>query len=197
MHTTNNRMELTAAIHVLSIIRNSKFIIHLYTDSSYLINGITKWVYGWRKNDWKTTQKKDVENRDLWEKLIDAAKGKQIEWEYVGGHVGVAGNVRCDENATSFADNKPTELYSGILENYGVKNILDVSPDVEARVGKRESRNRQKAKAYSYVSLVNGRVETYKNWSECEARVRGKRGARYKKALSADEEQALITQWSM
>src|SRR3989344_7116936 len=102
IHTTNNRMELQAAIEALSFLSNVKGSasakaladrrrsIVFYTDSSYLINGITKWVLGWRKNDWKTTLKKDVENRDLWEKLIDVAKEKQIEWKYVSGHVGVA-----------------------------------------------------------------------------------------------------------
>ena len=190
-HTTNNRMELQAAISALSIIPNSKFIIHLYSDSGYLVNGITKWVFGWKKNNWITSQKKPVENRDLWEQLIEVSEGKKIEWKQIGGHVGVAGNVRCDEIATLFADGKSPQLYSDVLKNYSIKNILDIAENAEARDEKRETRNRQNTKAYSYVSSVGGVVQTHKTWAECEARVRGKR-ARFKKALHPQDEKGII-----
>ena len=200
-HTTNNRMELQAAISALSILHNSRFIIHIYTDSSYLINGITKWVYGWQKNGWQTKAKKDVENRDLWEKLVYSSIYRTIEWKLVGGHVGVAGNVRCDEIATAFADlstgsrQLAPKLYSGALENYSIKNILDINHDKGAVGEKSVRRAHSNAKAYSYVSLINGRIETHKTWAECEARVKGKK-ARYQKVLSADEERELILEWS-
>src|SRR3989338_2781258 len=99
-HTTNNRMELRAAIEALSFIRTlhaTHFTLHIFSDSSYLINGITKWIHGWHKNGWKTKDKRDVENRDLWEALVKAVSGKTVEWKHVDGHVGVAGNTRCDE----------------------------------------------------------------------------------------------------
>ncbi|MSU56160.1 MAG: ribonuclease HI [Candidatus Taylorbacteria bacterium] len=194
-HTTNNRMEIQAAISALSSIQNSKFHILIYSDSSYVINGITKWVFGWQKNGWKTLQKKEVENRDLWEALIGVTKGKTIEWKQVGGHVGVAGNVRCDEIATAFADGTTPKLYSGILENYSIKNILDVSYDAGLAKEKSSNRAHSNAKAYSYVSLVGGVVQTHKTWAECEARVKGK-PAKFKKALSANDEQALISEWN-
>ncbi len=93
-HTTNNRMELRAAIEGLYAVRtpSGKQTI-LYTDSSYVINGITKWVQGWKKNGWKTKDKKPVVNQDLWQSLdaAVASHGRNIEWQYVGGHVGVAG----------------------------------------------------------------------------------------------------------
>ncbi len=193
-HTTNNRMELQAAISALSIIHNSNFIIHLNTDSSYLINGITTWVFGWQKNNWKTTLKKDVENRDLWEKLLALCRGKQIQWNYVGGHVGVAGNTRCDEIATGFAGGANVALYAGPLSDYPIKNILDVSHDATLAKEKSGSRAHSNAKAYSYVSLVEGEITTHKTWAECEARVKGKK-ARFKKVLSADEEHKLILEW--
>src|SRR3989338_9482667 len=88
-HTTNNRMELLAAIKALQQIQDSRFKIQVFTDSSYLINGITKWIYGWQKNGWKTKAKQDVENRDLWEKLIEISRNKEIQWKQIGGHVGV------------------------------------------------------------------------------------------------------------
>ncbi len=196
-HTTNNRMELMAPISALSYLSTFNFTLPtvVYTDSNYLINGITKWVFGWQKNNWKTVQKKDVENRDLWERLVEVSRGKKIEWKYVGGHVGVAGNTRCDEIATGFADNLPPQLYAGPLENYFVKNILDISHDATLAKEKNGSRAHSNAKAYSYVSLVDGKIETHKIWAECEARVKGKK-ARFKKVLSADEESKLIAEWT-
>ncbi len=202
--TTNNRMELMAAIKALQQIQDSRpnatggqagFKIQVFTDSNYLINGITKWVFGWQKNDWKTTLKKDVENRDLWEALVEAVRGKSVEWKYVGGHIGVSGNVRCDEIATAFADNLAPKLYSGDLSQYGIRNILDIKHDASAAKEKSASRAHSNAKAYSYVSLVDGAVQTHKTWAECEARVKGK-PAKYKKVLSAEDERALISEWS-
>jgi len=131
-HTTNNRMELSAAIRALSFATSqlqnfstSKLVI--YTDSGYLVEGITKWIHNWQKRRWKTADKKPVLNRDLWEELYGLADGKKIEWKHIRGHVGVAGNERCDEIATSFADGESPKLYSGVLQNYGIKNILNVA----------------------------------------------------------------------
>lgn len=208
-HTTNNRMELQAAISVLSFLskvsakggsasggKGQRSIV-VYCDSSYVINGITKWVFGWQKNGWKTATKKVVENRDLWEKLIEAVRGKKIEWKQVGGHVGVVGNERCDEIATAFADGNRPELYSGVLKNYRIKNILDVGQDAVATQKKSSGRAHSRAAAYSYVSAVDGAVETHKTWAECEKRVKGTSGAKYKKALSAEDEKEIIAAFSV
>lgn len=194
-HTTNNRMELQAALSALSVIQNSEFIIRIYTDSTYLINGITKWVFGWRKNNWMTSQRKPVENRDLWEMLLLATQGQTIDWNYVGGHIGVAGNTRCDEIATSFADGAIPKLYSGSLKEYGISHILDIRHDDGMAKEKHSIRAHSNAKAYSYVSLVDGVIQTHQTWGECESRVKGKK-AKYKKVLSAGEEQALIAEWN-
>lgn len=202
-HTTNNRMELQAAISALSFLSKVKGqrSIVLYTDSSYLVNGITRWVYGWQKNGWKTKEKKDVENRDLWERLVDVTRGKQIEWKQIGGHVGVAGNVRCDDIAQTYAELTQTDaentlkLYSGSLSDYPIKNILDISHDAGMAKEKISNRAQSNAKAYSYVSLVDGKIETHKTWAECEKQVKGKK-ARYKKVFSAEEESELIAEWS-
>ena len=87
-HTTNNRMELCATIKGISFVFSLNAIRYpllVYTDSRYLINGITKWVFGWQKNGWKTAAKKDVENRDLWEELFQHTAKFNIEWKYIGG----------------------------------------------------------------------------------------------------------------
>lgn len=197
-HTTNNRMELQAAIGALSFLEKLKIEDHkltIYSDSSYVINGITKWVHGWQKNGWKTATKKEVENRDLWEKFITAVKGKNIEWKQVAGHVGVSGNERCDEIATGFADGQPTVLYQGLLSDYPIKNILNVQGNGSAISAKSSTKKHSQAQAYSYVSCVDGKVLTHKTWAECEARVKGRR-AQYKKVFSANEESDIIARMS-
>ncbi len=118
--TTNNRMELMGAIEALSL-ADATHPITLYSDSQYVIKGMTEWISGWQKKGWKNSQKKDVLNRDLWERLLSASQGKNITWTYVKGHADNPGNERCDIIATSFADNAPTSLYDGVLDLYTVK----------------------------------------------------------------------------
>ena len=98
--TTNNRMELMAAIKALEEI-NKDYKINLYTDSNYVKDGITSWISNWKKNSWKTANKKDVKNKDLWIRLDSAIKGKDISWIWVKGHAGNAGNEQADYLARS------------------------------------------------------------------------------------------------
>ncbi len=109
--TTNNRMEMQAAIQALKVLRASGQTepVTVYTDSEYVKNGITKWVKGWIKKDWKTAQGKVVLNQDLWETL-DELNSPQVEWQYVRGHSGNEGNERCDAIARAFALGKPLVL---------------------------------------------------------------------------------------
>ena len=93
--TTNNRMELMAAIQALEALRRPA-TVSLHTDSKYLLDGITKWVDGWQRNGWKTAAKKPVKNDDLWRRLIEAMKPHDITWEWVKGHAGDPGNERAD-----------------------------------------------------------------------------------------------------
>lgn len=193
-NTTNNRMELRAAIEGLRDVGDTTRVV-IYSDSRYVINGFTKWIKGWKKNGWKTKTKDDVSNRDLWEELEGVAKGKEISWKYVGGHVGVAGNERCDVIATSFADGEPVELYNGSISGYSTPRILDISQDVGAEARKSRGSSRSKAKAYSYVSCVGGTIKIHHSWADCEKRVKGVRGAKFKKALSKEEEEGLVREF--
>lgn len=120
-YTTNNKMELRGAIAALQSVQNSEKEIILNTDSTYVVKGMSEWISGWQKNNWKNSQKKKVLNRELWEELIEAAQGKKIKWQYVAGHAGVPGNERCDEIATSFADGKKTKLFCGKIADHGIK----------------------------------------------------------------------------
>jgi ribonuclease HI len=94
--TTNNRMELRAAIEALNLL-NKPCAIEMHTDSQYVRNGITKWVAGWKKNGWKTAAKQPVKNEDLWRALDEAASRHQVKWHWVKGHAGHADNERCDQ----------------------------------------------------------------------------------------------------
>ncbi|MFM2410159.1 MAG: hypothetical protein RL481_987 [Pseudomonadota bacterium] len=101
--TTNNRMEMTAAIHALKLLIEPCEVT-LHTDSKYLIDGITRWVDGWQRNGWKNASKQPVRNADLWHDLIEAAAGHQIEWMWVKGHSGHPENERADRLASEAAE---------------------------------------------------------------------------------------------
>jgi len=93
--TTNNRMELTAAIEALKILKRS-CEIHVYTDSTYVRDGITKWIEGWKAKGWRNSAKKPVKNADLWQALDLAVAKHDIDWRWVKGHAGDPGNERAD-----------------------------------------------------------------------------------------------------
>jgi len=97
-NTTNNRMELTAAIQALKSLK-SPSTVHLYTDSTYVKNGITSWLPNWKRNGWKTAARKPVKNADLWQQLDAECQPHQIEWRWVKGHSGDVGNDMADELA--------------------------------------------------------------------------------------------------
>ena len=96
--STNNRMELMAAISALEALKGPSRV-DLWTDSVYVRDGITKWIHGWRRNGWKTADKKPVKNAELWQRLDEATKRHQIEWHWLKGHAGHPENERADELA--------------------------------------------------------------------------------------------------
>lgn len=96
--TTNNRMELLAAINALEVLGKTSEIT-IITDSTYVKNGVTSWIHGWKRNGWKTAAKKPVKNDDLWKRLDEAQAGHSVTWEWVKGHAGHPENERADELA--------------------------------------------------------------------------------------------------
>lgn len=104
--TTNNKMELTAAIEGLAALTRPSTVI-IYTDSTYVRNGIMKWVNGWQANGWKTKDRKPVKNADLWRRLVEEEKRHQVEWRWVKGHAGDHFNEIADELATTAARSIP------------------------------------------------------------------------------------------
>ncbi len=100
--TTNNRMELTAAIKGLRAVKEP-CEVEVVTDSEYVKNGITKWIHGWKRNGWKTAAKKPVVNQDLWNELDGLASNHRVQWTWTKGHADHEDNNRCDELATRAA----------------------------------------------------------------------------------------------
>lgn len=128
--TTNNRMEMQAAIAALKLLATSNQTepLTLYTDSEYLIKGVTQWIKGWKKKGWKTAQGKAVLNQDLWE-ILDELNSPLVHWQYVRGHAGNVGNERCDKIARAFATGKtpylqqlPTNNSIGSLQTNPIVN---------------------------------------------------------------------------
>jgi ribonuclease HI len=97
--TTNNRMELMAAIQVLEAIKGENRQVKIVTDSNYLRQGITQWIHNWRRKGWKTADNKPVKNKDLWQRLEAALKTHKVEWAWTKGHAGHPENERADELA--------------------------------------------------------------------------------------------------
>ena len=98
--TTNNRMEMMATIEALRAVKSSyKGEITLWTDSTYVVKGITEWIHGWKKRGWKKSDKKPVINADLWRILDDLNQQHNVDWKWVKGHAGIDGNERADELA--------------------------------------------------------------------------------------------------
>ena len=101
--STNNRMELMAAIEALNALKKPCHV-QLYTDSNYVRDGITKWIHGWRRNGWKTADRKPVKNAELWQALVDASAPHRIDWHWVKGHAGHPENERADALACAEAE---------------------------------------------------------------------------------------------
>jgi ribonuclease HI len=199
-YTTNNKMELSGAIAALEHLAARPGPVVVYTDSTYLIQGITQWVRGWRARGWKTSQGTDVLNRDLWERLsglVAARPRGDVDWRWVRGHVGTPGNERADAIAVAFSLGQPAHLYDGPLDGYS-QPVLPLPP--ETPVPKRPAASgpgvRGKA-AHSYVSVVDGVPMRHRTWAECEARVKGRPGARFRKAASQADESLILRGWGI
>lgn len=200
--TTNNRMEMAAAIRALAMLEPTEPVpIVLYTDSTYLIRGITQWIWGWRSRGWKNAEGKDVSNRNLWEELlrqVTRLKPSNIDWRYVRGHAGFPGNERCDQIAQSFSKGKKEPLYVGPRDGYFVD--LDQLPDDEPLPEQKKSGGGSGASASSgpqtYLSYYGGIVTRHATWAECERVVKG-RNAKFKKAKSPQEEKEILKGWGL
>lgn len=198
--TTNNRMEMVGALRGLAAIEApAQSEIEMFTDSTYVIRGITQWIWGWRNRGWKTAEGKDVTNRDLWEELsrqVARLKPAVIHWRYVRGHTGVPGNERCDEISVAFAKGRRIQLFDGPLLQYPLA-IHDVPEDLELPPVRTAEQQKKKEPAFSYLSYHGGIVHRHKTWAECERRVKGQSAAKFKKSKSSADEKEILKGWGL
>jgi ribonuclease HI len=193
-------MELTGAIEALAQLRGIPGSAALYTDSVYVVRGITQWIHGWRRRGWRTAEDQPVLNRDLWQRLSELVDGRgksnPVRWLHVPGHAGVPGNERCDLIATALADGEAVDLYDGPLSAYDV-DVLDTSrgKSLSATGGTSSRFGKKPERPYSYLSLVGGQLQRHQSWGECERRVKGVAGAKFKKAKSAEDERDIARSW--
>jgi ribonuclease HI len=193
--TTNNRMELTAAISALECVADRPGRVSLYTDSTYLISGMTRWLPMWKRKGWTRVDGGETLNRDLWEELDRLVSGRHdgVSWFYVRGHKGHPGNSRCDAIAVAFSHGEAASLYEGPGSGYSV----DLTPpEPQALPAPSSQRSPGAKKAGWYLSLLDGRLERHQTWASCQARVHGK-PAQFKKVASQDEESAILKKWGL
>ncbi len=181
--TTNNRMEMMAVLapieSLLTTPSRGKLKIHVLSDSTYVIKGASQWLAGWQRRGWKTADGAPVKNQDLWERFASLQKAVSIDWHYVPGHSGVAGNERCDEIAVAMTHHRALSLYEGSLANYPIALFdLDVSQTYPV-----------------YLASVDRELVTFGTWPACEAAVKGRPGAKFKKVKSRSEWQECLRQW--
>jgi ribonuclease HI len=163
------------------------------------LNGITGWVFGWEKNGWKTQNGDDVLNQDLWKVLSTVAfriKSKQgLEWVKVKGHSGIWANERVDQIATEYADSLRPLLFTGSLESYLKLMSIDEKELFAVTTASPVKSSSKNKKTYAYVSYVDGSVHKDETWAACEKRVKGKKGAKFKKVFSKEEYDELVKLW--
>lgn len=197
--TTNNRMEIFAVLQALGYLlkhEDHSADISVYCDSKYVLNGVQSWIRGWKSKGWRTAEGGDVKNKDLWLSIDELhsklSKLHTFSWNYVPGHSGVPGNERCDEIATQLASGQELFLYEGSRSEYPT-DLSELSP---SKAKKKSNPVRTTASTY-YVSLLGGSVHRDKTWKECEARVKGARGAKFKKVNSEVEELEVLKSWGV
>jgi ribonuclease HI len=200
--TTNNRMEMTAVGKALRHLERTPGPVHIYTDSTYVIQGITRWVFGWSRRGWKTASGGEVANALYWKRLMALLAARKeafppeaarVDWLYVRGHQGVPGNERVDEIAVAFSKGRSVQLYTGPLQRYEVA-VHELPEDTSLPEEKPREREAP-TKAYSYLSEVGRTVKRHSTWAACERRVKGEPGARFKKTRSAEEEAKVLEEW--
>jgi ribonuclease HI len=194
--TTNNRMELQAAIEALQVLHTSGATVSaqgrkalpqvaLFTDSRYVIDGLTKWLPAWRRRGWITSMKTPVKNRDLWTTL-ERLSHPGVTWQHVRGHSGDPNNERVDTIARACAAGACPPLYCGQVGAAADPVVLAsaMAQDRQAALPPGPAR---------YISIVRGTVVLDTDWAACAARVRGVPGARYRKVRTPEELAAFCT----
>jgi ribonuclease HI len=195
--TTNNRMELAGVIAGLDAVRGRPGVALIHSDSTYVIEGITNWIRGWKRRGWTIASGEAVKNEDLWRALEEAvaARGKDgVEWCWVKGHAGHDANERCDEIAVALAKRRAIDLYRGPLLSYPHGSLAPSEP--KAPPARSQTRKPADNRPVAYLSYLDGKIERHETWAQCEARVKG-RPAKFKKVRSEDEAAEALKSWGL
>ena len=202
-HTTNNRMEMSGVIGGLRHLRKTAGEVAVLTDSTYVIRGIQQWIEGWIRRGWRTASGGEVKNELLWKDLHHLVRDREqrygkMSWHYTRGHTGIPGNERVDAIAEAKALGKRITLYKGSLLKYDVP-VYDLPEDTSLPEPRDDWRKKagKKAKAFAYLSLVGGEFQTHPDWKSCEARVKGRPGARFKKAMTEADVRKIRREWGL
>jgi ribonuclease HI len=187
--TTNNRMELQAAIAALQVLHTSPQVA-MFTDSRYVIDGLTKWLPAWRRRGWVTSTNTPVKNRDLW-MALESLNHPGVRWQHVYGHRGDPNNERVDTIARACAAGTCPPLFCGQSGAPDDPVVIPAAttlppPAVSEPPARSQAPARAPAPAY-YVSIVHGTVALDTDWPACAARVRGVSGAQYRKVRTLEE----------
>lgn len=196
-NTTNNRMEMMAVLKVLEFIPSDAYAAKIHSDSSYVLKGIQEWRHGWKARDWRTAAGDEVANLDIWLDIdavvtpLERNPKVKLEWIYVPGHQGVPGNERADAIASAYAAGEDPRLYQGPVREYA----YDLKKPFNPKKQKSKGGSSSKKKPFGYASFVDGIFSVHKTWPECESRVKGKSGAKFKKVYSQAEADDLKQIW--
>lgn len=204
--TTNNVMELSSLLKALQRFSVEDFercsVLKIFFDSKYVLSGAKAWRFGWSRNNWLTSEGAEVKNRYLWKDLHDLLsrfpKTVRVEYFYVPGHSGVEGNERVDQIASGFAEGGEPDLYEGSLSNYAYDFSVGIERAEVFSLDKSRSFSKVAAsQSVYYLSYVGGQLYRDSSWSQCEARVKGVTGAKYKKIQSVKEEEETLKKWGL
>lgn len=180
---TNNQAELTAVCEALELAKEKDITeLFLYTDSAHIRQGADSWLERWQRDGWETKGGKPIKNKQLWQRLSKLQSGLNVTYEQVRAHAGIPANERADDIATAFADGTDSKLFSGPRDEYET----NLEPSVEYIEN-----------APVYLSLVDGEVAQHETWSECQSRVKGVPGAKFKKIHTISQREGLLSEWGI
>jgi len=205
--TTNNRMELLAAIEALSLAlaKDPDADLVIFSDSKLVIEGARSWIHGWKKKNWIKSDGKPVMNQDLWQRLYPLllSYGRKLQWHYVAGHSEICGNDRVDEIAVAYSKLSHIDLYHGSLAAYPHEKAFEQSElrtltqEADPSEKKSKTRSAPATKDSIYLSYVDRELLRHKSWAECEARVKGRSGAKFKRVQNSSEEAQVLASWGL
>jgi ribonuclease HI len=192
--TTNNRMELQAAIEALKAVGASAEAT-IFTDSRYVIDGLTKWIHNWRRRGWTTVANTPVKNHQLW-MALDRLNHPGIRWQHVRGHSGEPNNERVDTIARLFAQGAQPQLFRG-RQGAPLDPATVALPRQPTTTTSATTRQGADRRAVRYVSIVHGTIAIDDNWHSCASRVHGVSGAHYGKVHTPEELAAFCAKYGM